>query len=155
MFFTLCFLMFPFDAPENIKKLLVFLWFQGDEKGTLRKKCFNVNLGLNKTFKNTLSIFDNWRTSRTYVRLLLLAYAWFRTCVRWHVRSFIPYDFLKFSIFFSSYNFILFKNLLLYIWSLIFCLPLEETDSLLLSFVLKKPYFSVFHKIFNKYFSLP
>ena len=44
--------------------------------------------------------FDNWRTSRTYVRLLSLVYAWLRTCVSWHVRSFFPYDISKFSRFF-------------------------------------------------------
>ena len=44
--------------------------------------------------------FDNSRTSRTYVRLILLAYAWFCTCVRWHVHSFFPYDFVKFLQFF-------------------------------------------------------
>ena len=44
--------------------------------------------------------FDNLSTSRTYVGLLLLAYARFWTCVRSHVRSFFPYDFLKFSKFF-------------------------------------------------------
>ena len=33
-------------------------------------------------------MFDNLCTSRTYVSLLLLAYAWFWTCVPWHVRSF-------------------------------------------------------------------
>ena len=66
-----------------------------------------------------LSGFDSWRTSRTYVRLLLLAYALFWTCVRWHVRSFFPYDFQNFS---GSYNFITFKNLLLYISPLIYLL---------------------------------
>ena len=37
---------------------------------------------------------------RTYVRLLLLVYAWLRTCVSWHVRSFFPYNISKFSRFF-------------------------------------------------------
>ena len=62
--------------------------------------------------------------------------------------------FFKFS---GSFNFILFKHLLLYIRPLIY-LSLEETDSLLSAFVLKKlvfhtisispylkPYFSIFH----------
>ena len=30
--------MFPFDPPENIRKPLVFLCFQGDQKGTLGSK---------------------------------------------------------------------------------------------------------------------
>ena len=30
--------MFPFDPPENIRKRLVFRYFQGDQKGTLGKK---------------------------------------------------------------------------------------------------------------------
>ena len=45
--------------------------------------------------------FNNWCTSRTFVRLLLLAYAWFWTCICWHVRSFFPCDFSKFSKFFG------------------------------------------------------
>ena len=39
--------------------------------------------------------FDNSGTWRTYVCLLLLAYAWFWTCVRWHVRSFFSLWFFK------------------------------------------------------------
>ena len=30
--------MFPFDPPENIRKLKVFLCFQGVQKGTLGRK---------------------------------------------------------------------------------------------------------------------
>ena len=30
--------MFPFDPPENIRKPLVFGYFQGDQKGTLGRK---------------------------------------------------------------------------------------------------------------------
>ena len=35
--------------------------------------------------KHSQSGFDNWSTLRSYVHLLLLAYAWFWTCVRWHL----------------------------------------------------------------------
>ena len=55
---------------------------------------------LKRKFKVLKAGFDNWRTSRTYVRLLSLVYAWLRTCVSWHVRSFFPYDISKFSRFF-------------------------------------------------------
>ena len=44
----------------------------------------------------------------------------------------------------GSYNFTLFKNLILYFWTFI-CLSLKERGPLLLSFVLKKPYFPFFH----------
>ena len=37
-FFTLLFLMCPFYLPENIRKLLVFWRFQGDQKATLGRK---------------------------------------------------------------------------------------------------------------------
>ena len=54
----------------------------------------------------------------------------------------------------GSYNFTLFKNSILYFWTF-HCLSLKERGSLLLSFVLKKPYFPFFsYKLFNKYFSL-
>ena len=39
-----------------------------------------------------------------------------------------------------------FKILMLYIWPVIICSSLQETDSLLFTFVLKKPYFPIFHK---------
>ena len=35
---TLFFRMFPSDPPGNIRKPKVFLYFQGDQKGTLRRK---------------------------------------------------------------------------------------------------------------------
>ena len=35
---TLFFPIFPFDPPEIIRKPLVFLYFQGDQKGTLGRK---------------------------------------------------------------------------------------------------------------------
>ena len=35
---TLCFPMFPFDPPENIRKPKVFLIFQGDQRRTLGSK---------------------------------------------------------------------------------------------------------------------
>ena len=62
--------------------------------------------------------FENWRTSRTYVLLLLLAYAWFWTCVRWYLHQFLPNNLFlpnKFSKFFWFLFFYIFKNLLLYI----------------------------------------
>ena len=37
-YLTLFFPMFPFDPPENIRKLNVFLCFQVDQKETLRRK---------------------------------------------------------------------------------------------------------------------
>ena len=110
-----------------------------------------------KVFKNGLStIFGRqplknlkWRgltigVRRVSTRLLSLAYTWFWTCVRSHVGSFFLYNFLMLSIFFGYCNVMLFKNLLLYIWSFIY-LFLEETDSLLFTFLLKGPYFSIFY----------
>ena len=70
----------------------------------------------NQVSVKSQSVFDSWCTSLTYVHLVLLAYAWFWTCV------FFSYDFLKFS---GSYNFILFKGLLLYIWTFIYLFALE------------------------------
>ena len=35
---TLFFPMYPFHPPENIRKPLVFLYFQGDQKGKLERK---------------------------------------------------------------------------------------------------------------------
>ena len=60
-----------------------------------------------------------------------------------------PYDFLKFS---GSYNFILFKNLLLYIWPVIYWFALGRDRFFTVYSFLKTPYFSC--KLFNKYFSL-
>ena len=44
MLLTLYFPMFPFDPPENIRKPLVFRYFQGDQKGTLGSKGLTENL---------------------------------------------------------------------------------------------------------------
>ena len=60
-----------------------------------------------------------------------------------------PYDFLKFS---GSYNFILFKNLLLYISPVIYWFALGRDRFFTVYRFLKTPYFSC--KLFNKYFSL-
>ena len=67
----------------------------------------------NQVSVKSQSGFDSWCTSLTYVHLVLLAYAWFWTCV------FFSY---KFS---GSYNFILFKGLLLYVWTFIYLFALE------------------------------
>ena len=72
----------------------------------------------------------------TFISVCLILDMRMVTCIL----IFFPAIFLKFSKFFC----ILFKNLLLYIWSLI-CLSLEENDSLLFTFILKKPYFPIFH----------
>ena len=55
--------------------------------------------------------------------------------------NFSLWFFKVFKIFLVLIIFLLFKNLLLYVWSL----PLEETYSSLFTFLLKKPYFSMFH----------
>ena len=44
--------------------------------------------------------FVNWCLLRTYILLLLLVYAWFWICVRWHVCLYFLYDFSKFLKFF-------------------------------------------------------
>ena len=43
---TLFFPMFAFDPPENIRKPLVFLCFQGHQKGTLGRKGLKMILCL-------------------------------------------------------------------------------------------------------------
>ena len=85
-------------------------------------------------WEKLLGGLNNWHMLHTYVCLLLLA------CT-WHACSLFPYDFWKFS---CSYNLILFKNLLLYIWPLLLFVS-EKTDSLLFIFLLKITYFSSFH----------
>ena len=64
--------------------------------------------------------FDNCCISRSYLRLLLLAYTWFGICVHWLEHSFILCDFESFERFSNSYNLILFKNVLLYTGPLIY-----------------------------------
>ena len=99
--------------------------------------------------------FDNWHTSRTYVGLVLLAYALFWTCVRWLVGSFFPYDFLKSSNFSGSYYFIMVKNLLLYIRSLLYLFVLWKDRFFTACICFKETLFSNFScTLFNKYFSL-
>ena len=83
-------------------------------------------------FNPTHRVRDNWRTSHMYVCLLLLAYAWFWTCVHWHVRSFFPYDFLKFSKsfwflkFYTVWNFTDIHKLFVCPWKgqILYCLNL-------------------------------
>ena len=48
--------MFPFDPPENIWKPLVFLCFQGNQKGTLGRK----GLMILKIFISKLNVKDNF-----------------------------------------------------------------------------------------------
>ena len=68
-----------------------------------------------------MAIFEGVDTPMyTMVCLLLLSYIWFWLHIYWHLCSFFPYDIWKFSKVSGSYNFILFKNLLLYIWPLIY-----------------------------------
>ena len=77
--------------------------------------------------------FDNWRPSHTYVRLLLLAYAWFWTCIRWQV-------YLK------TYCYIFVLHLLVLGRDKFFtCTYICFKETLFF-------YFS--YKLFNKYFSL-
>ena len=78
--------------------------------------------------------FDNWCT-RTYVDLLLLAYTRFWIC------------FQSFQNFSSSYNFILFKNLLLHIWPLIYLFLLERDSFYTVYICFKEILF--FIQIFN------
>ena len=94
---------------------------------------------------NPLQIgINNWYTLRTYENLLLLVYTWLWTCIRWQVCSFLPYDFLKFSKFCTITYFV---KPYCYIFDLWFiCLSYEETYSLLLTFILKKCYFSIFYR---------
>ena len=100
-------------------------------------------------------VFDNWCTSCMYVCLLLLAYAWFWTCVRWHICSFFLYDFFKF-----------FKICLVLIT--LYCLKTYCYKFDPYFFVLGRDrFFTVYicfkeslnfnfsYKLFNEYFSLP
>ena len=83
--------------------LLLCLFLQGSIPITKTGQETMFTLSVNQ-IKFTYSRFDNWRTSCTYVRQLLLAFAYF-----------FPYDFFKFSNFSGFYNFILFKHLLIHI----------------------------------------
>ena len=89
---------------------------------------------------------------RTHVCLLLLVYMWFWTCIHWHIRHFFPMIFESS----GSYNFLLFKNLMLYIWTSInfFALWRDRFFTVYISF--QETLFSNFScKLFNKFFSLP
>ena len=56
------------------------------------------------------------------------------------------YDLLKFQNCSIFYNFILFKKTYCYVFDLWFnCLSMELLDFLVFTFVLKKPYFSIYH----------
>ena len=96
--------------------------------------------------------FDNLRTSRKYVCVLLLAYAWFWARVRWHIRKMFAKEFLKFSNFYGSSNVIPFENLLQYIWPLIYHLYLKEPIH---NWFKKTLFFNFSYKLLNKHFSLP
>ena len=84
------------------------------------------------------------RRRRMYIRLRLWRTHDFGQAYVETYAHFFPVTFSSFQKFFGFCNFILFKHLLLHIWPLVFCLTLEKTDSLLYTFVLKKPYFSIF-----------
>ena len=86
--------------------------------------------------------FDNWCTSRKYLRLPLLAYAWFWTWVHWHVRSFFSLWFFKVLKIFLVFIILYCLKTYDYIFKLFVC-PCKR-DSLLFTFVLKK-HFSIFH----------
>ena len=103
-----------------------------------RKRGVSVNIYMWGIYVSTG--FDNWRTSRTYVRLILLAYAWYLTCVRWHVRSFFSYNFLKF----SEILWFLFCTVLK-TSCYIFDLGKDRFFTAYICFRLKKIYFSIFH----------
>ena len=107
--------------------------------------CLFHNLLIKLWKWSTCAVFHNWFMLRTYVGLLLLAYTWFWPCVRWRIRSFFSYDFFKFSYFSGSYNFILLKNVLLYIWFLIYLFVLVRDRFFIVYIWLKKPDFSTSH----------
>ena len=67
-----------------------------------------------------------------------------------HTLIFFPMIFSKFKNFSGSYNFILFKNLLLYIWPLIYFFVLGGDKFFTVCICFKETYFS-----WNKNFSLP
>ena len=46
--------MFRFDPPENIRKPLVFRYFQGDQKGTSGRKGLNLDTILISVVKKKL-----------------------------------------------------------------------------------------------------
>ena len=87
--------------PHFITQLMTILMLIGTVFAIIWEM-FHGRISLN--FKLILSVgsgwnwciypgFNNWHTSRMYVCLLSLAYTWFWTCVRWHVRSFLPMTF--------------------------------------------------------------
>ena len=94
----------------------------------------------------------NWCTSHTYVRLLLLAYAWFWTCVHWHIFSLW---FLKVFKLFLVLLFWFFKNLMLYIWPLIYLFLLRRDIFFTIYICFKETlFFNFSHKLSTKHFSL-
>ena len=104
----------------------------------LLRYCVEIVRIIRTLLQDSSSGFDNCHTSRTYVRLLLLAYAWFWTCVRWGVRSFFLLWFIKIFKIFELYLFVLGR---------------ERVFSVNIYF--KETLFSNFsYKLFNKYFSL-
>ena len=94
----------------------------------------------------------NWCTSHTYVRLLLLAYAWFWTCVHWHIFSLWFFKVFKL---FLVLLFWFFKNLMLYIWPLIYLFLLRRDIFFTIYICFKETlFFNFSHKLSNKHFSL-
>ena len=89
--------------------------------------------------------FNNWCTLAMYICLLI------------GIHMILDMRTLTSTLIFSLWLFKVFKTFLILLSLYCFiCLSLEETDSLLFTFVLKKPYFFNFsYKLFNKYFSLP
>ena len=70
---------------------------------------------------------------------------------RW--KKYFPICFQNFS---GSYNFILLKNLLLYIWALMYLFVLGRERFFTVYICFKETlFFNFSHKLFNKYFSLP
>ena len=69
-----------------------------------------------------------------------MAYAWYLTCLLWHVRSFSPYNFLKFSEFLWFLFYTVWKTS-----CYIFDLGKDRFFTVYVCFRLKKPYSVIFH----------
>ena len=133
-----------------LQQLLVYLNFTLDSEDLL---CWYK---WKKWFIWTMAGFDNWHTLHTYVCLLLLVYTWFWTCVCWQTCSFFPMFSKSFQDFSGSSMFLLFKNLLLYIWPLIYLFVIERDTFFTVYIYFKETlFFNFSYKLFNKNFLLP
>ena len=93
----------------------------------------------------SLTGFNNWCMLRTSAYFYKLMYDCRHSHIVMYLCSFFPYGFLKFSKIFWFLKF--------YAVKIVFFLFMEETDLLLFRFVLKKPYFSIFHTSYLIYIS--